>query len=93
MDAEGAHFGRLVAKIPARRIADAVKRLISLYQEERAPNESASEFLRRVDLPRAKASLEDLEELSLEGATPEDFIDLGEQAEFVPDTQEGECAA
>jgi len=93
VDGTGAHFGRLVGKIPARRIPDAVERLILLYQSERSPNETAGEFLRRVDLPRAKACVEDLEALSLEDATPEDYVDLGEQAEFVPDTQQGECAA
>ncbi len=93
VDGTGAHFGRLVGKIPARRIPDAVERLILLYQSERSPNETAGEFLRRVDLPRAKACVENLEALSLEDATPEDYVDLGEQAEFVPDTQQGECAA
>jgi sulfite reductase (NADPH) hemoprotein beta-component len=93
VDENGAHFGRLVAKIPARRIPDAVERLISLYERERLAGETASEFLRRVQLPRAKEALADLEQLAQNEAKPEDFIDLGEQAEFVPETQEGECAA
>ena len=40
-----------------------------------------------------KALLADLEALSPETATPADFIDLGEESEFVVETQEGECVA
>ena len=35
----------------------------------------------------------DLEALSPETATPADFIDLGDDSEFVVETQEGECVA
>ena len=37
----GAGFARLAAKIPARRIATAVERLIALYATERQPGETA----------------------------------------------------
>lgn len=93
VDNQGARFGRLVAKIPIRRIPDAVERLIALYRREHGEGESAAEFLRRVELSRAKAALADLEQLSAEHAEPEDFVDLGEEAEFAPEIQEGECAA
>ena len=43
----GAAFGRLAAKIPARRIPEAVERLIDLYAREREPGESAHDVLRR----------------------------------------------
>ena len=39
-------FGRLAAKIPARRIPEAVERLIALYAREREPGESAHGVLR-----------------------------------------------
>src|SRR5215813_12344766 len=89
VDSAGAHFGRLAAKIPARRIPEAVRRLVSLYQAERNQPETASQFLRRVELQRARACLADLEQLSAEEANPEDFIDLGERGEFAPEIQEG----
>src|SRR4029078_11334234 len=31
----GAHFGKVVAKIPARRIVEATARLVELYREQR----------------------------------------------------------
>jgi sulfite reductase beta subunit-like hemoprotein len=46
-----------------------------------------------VDEGRAKGVLADLETLTLDDASPEDFIDLGEQEEFKVETQEGECMA
>jgi sulfite reductase (NADPH) hemoprotein beta-component len=86
-------FGRLAAKVPARRIPQAVDRLVALYAAERTEGETAPAYFRRVDLARAKGLLADLEALTLADASPEDFIDLGEQEEFKVETQEGECMA
>jgi len=92
-DGDGATFGRLAAKVPARRIPQVIERLVALYTAERAPGETARNFLRRVDVKQVKAVLADLEALSAEDAAPEHFIDLGEETEFKVETQEGECVA
>jgi sulfite reductase beta subunit-like hemoprotein len=86
----GALFGRLAAKIPARRIPEAVERLIDLYGREKADGELAPAFFARVDLDLVKIALADLERLQPEGA---DFIDLGEANEFAPEVMDGECSA
>jgi sulfite reductase (NADPH) hemoprotein beta-component len=88
----GASFGRLAAKIPARRIPEAVDRLIGLYARERGEAEPATEFFARVAIDRVKAELADLERLRVDDAVPEDFIDLAEAAEFAPVVMDGECA-
>jgi len=93
VDESGATFGRLAAKIPARRVPQALERLIALYATERAEAETALGFFRRVDLARVKALLADLETLADEAAVAADFIDLGEETEFKVETQEGECLA
>ena len=93
VDDQGARFGRLAAKIPARRIPQAIERLVALYDLERETGESATAFFGRVELPRVKKVLSDLEEMSEESAAGDDYIDLGEEAEFHPETQAGECAA
>jgi sulfite reductase beta subunit-like hemoprotein len=90
---EGAAFGRLAAKIPARRLSLAVDRLIGLYARRRAPGESAPAFFRRVDLGIVKSELADLERLDTVDATPADFVDLGDAEEFAPVVMEGECSA
>ena len=93
VDDSGAHFARLAGKIPARRVPRAIERLAALYRREAEKGESATAFFGRVDLPRVKLVLADLEELSEQSALSEDFIDIGEETEFRPETQEGECAA
>jgi len=93
VDDSGATFGRLAAKIPARRVPDALERLIALYAKERADGESALAFFRRVEVSRAKALLADLETLTDADAVPADFVDLGEDTEFKVEIQEGECVA
>ncbi len=86
-------FGRLAAVVPARRCPEAVERLVRLYQEQRTePAESPLAFLRRVDIAVVKSALDGLA-LSPGSASPEDFVDLAEEQEFLPEVQEGECSA
>ncbi len=89
----GATFGRLAAKVPARRSPIALERLARLYADERLSDESAAAFFTRIDLARVKRLLSDLEEITAASVTPEDYIDLAESKAFVPDTQDGECSA
>ncbi len=91
--AEGASFARTAAKIPARRIPDALERLIALYQREKQGSESAVEFFQRLDLARASAELQDLQRFTEADAVPLDFVDLAESAEFAPEVMDGECSA
>ncbi len=89
---DGATFGRLVAKIPARRAPDALDRLARLYAAEHKPDETAAAFFNRTETTRLKALLADLEQLTSETAKDDDFIDLAETTQFTPETMEGECA-
>ncbi len=88
-----ASFGRLAAKIPARRVPQAIDRLVELYERERQPRETAVAFFARVETAKARAAIADLEQIALDHATAEDFIDPGEDQAFVPDVQDGECSA
>tara|TARA_B100001123_G_scaffold450461_2_gene621324 strand:+ start:7847 stop:9685 length:1839 start_codon:yes stop_codon:yes gene_type:complete len=89
----GASFGRLVAKVPARRISDVVERLLVLYRDRRVDSESAAAFFQRLSLEDAKQALSDLEYLAKDEADPECFIDLDQKTEFKPVIMEGECSA
>jgi len=92
MDEKAARFGRLAAKVPARRVPEVLERLVALYELDREDGESATAFFGRVDLPRVKGALADLEQMTEDTADALDYIDLGEDSEFHPETQEGECA-
>jgi len=90
--AGGASFGKLVGKVPARRAPEAVRRLVELYLAGRGVDERAHEFFARA-LDRATEVIAPLEELRLEDAQPEDFVEPGATEPFRPDSQDGECAA
>jgi sulfite reductase beta subunit-like hemoprotein len=92
-DGDGAAFGRVAAKIPARRAPEAIERLVQLYASERRDGERLSDFFIRTDVARVKAALADLEKLTEGDARPEDFIDLAEDQEFAPVVLDGECSA
>jgi sulfite reductase beta subunit-like hemoprotein len=91
--AEGASFGRVAAKVPARRAPEALERLIALYRDQHAPEETAGAFFRRIDFAVVKKTLADLEPLPAEQAQPQDFIDLGEDTEYKHVVLDGECSA
>jgi sulfite reductase beta subunit-like hemoprotein len=91
---EGAHFGKVVAKIPARRIGEAAVRLVDLYREQReSDTEDLGAFYRRIHPSIAADRLKDLAELKANETAPDDFIDLGESQAFDPVVMDGECSA
>jgi sulfite reductase (NADPH) hemoprotein beta-component len=92
VDEEGGRFGRVAARIPARRMTDALDRLLALFEVERAEGETATAFFGRVGLDRVQEVLADFADLTPEGALPTDFVDLGEDHEYRVETKEGECA-
>ena len=91
-DEDGARFGRQVVKIPARRVDEAVARLVALYSTDRADGETATAFYKRVPAARVHAVLDDL--AALDATTPDEaFLDINESMGFRIAIGEGECAA
>ena len=90
---EGAKFGRVVSKVPVRRLNAAIDRLLTLYQERREPAESLGAFFRRLPPAVATAALRDLAELQPADTIPQDFIDLGDTLTFETVVMDGECAS
>jgi sulfite reductase (NADPH) hemoprotein beta-component len=79
-------FGALAAKIPARRVPEAVERLTTLYLAERNPGEAAADFFVR-RRAGAVALLAPLEELRPDDLTAEDLVEPGAEEPFSPGTQ------
>ncbi|HET7754355.1 MAG TPA: nitrite/sulfite reductase [Anaeromyxobacteraceae bacterium] len=92
VDEDGARFGKLAGKVPARRVPLAIERLVAVYLAERVGSETASAFFTRA-ADRAAAAIADLKELRSDDAVAEDFVEPGLDVPFAPQTQEGECAA
>jgi sulfite reductase (NADPH) hemoprotein beta-component len=78
----GARFGRVVSKVPVRRLTTAIDRLLTLYQERRDSGESLGAFFRRVPSASATDALKDLAQMLPDEPTADDFVDLGETHAF-----------
>jgi sulfite reductase (NADPH) hemoprotein beta-component len=89
----GASFGRVVSKIPVRRLTEAIDRLLTLYQGRREAGESLGAFYRRVPPMLATEALRDLAQMLPGDATDQDFIDLGDTRAFETVVMDGECAS
>ena len=88
--ADRAEFGRLIGKVPTRRAAATLERLLDFYISEGGTGHA---FWTAVPADRLKALIADLTELRDEDAIEADFIDLGETRAFEVQTAEGECAS
>jgi sulfite reductase beta subunit-like hemoprotein len=93
VDNEAARFGRRSVKIPARRVTQALERLLEWYRDNRSSQETVTQFFARADLKEIEALLIDLCAISTVEACAEDYIDIGEDHAFTGETKEGECAA
>lgn len=88
--ADRADFGRLIGKVPARRAAATVERLLDFYVAEGG---TGRDFWQKAPADRLKAQIADLEKLADADATEDDFVDLGETRSFEVVTMDGECAS
>ena len=88
-----ARFGQVVGRIPARRVPEAVERILRRYQEERQKGESFQAYLDRVGAASFKPFLQDLQEVPPYAEAPELYEDLGGEGEvFSVQLGRGECA-
>jgi len=84
---------RLKARLPAKRVPDAVERWVRFYESERTDGEEFNEFVERIGTAEFEARVKDLTmpiEFSLENMNY--FIDWTKNAPFEVIRGEGECA-
>lgn len=90
VDSRGARFGRQVVKLVARRVPDAVVRLLRLFDDERAPAETPAAFFERVEPARVISALGDI---VVAAPQSDELADVGEDVGFLVNIGAGECAA
>jgi len=91
--AEGEGFGRLVLKLPAKRIDLAVRRIAAAYLEESEPGEPFGLYAQRMGRQRFKALLKDLTTLPSPSEDPDLYVEHGREGEsFRVVRGTGECA-
>jgi sulfite reductase beta subunit-like hemoprotein len=84
---------RLKARLPAKRVPEAVERWLRLYEAERADGEAFNDFVERIGTDRFEAEVKELTlpaEFSLE--TMNEFIDWSRSEPYKVERGEGECA-
>jgi sulfite reductase (ferredoxin) len=84
---------RLKARLPAKRVPEAVQRWVRFYESERIQGEEFNAFVDRVGPAEFEAQVKDLTmpiEFNLDNMNY--FIDWTKQAPFVVERGEGECA-
>jgi sulfite reductase beta subunit-like hemoprotein len=84
---------RLKARLPAKRVPEAVERWVRFYESERVDGEPFTAFVDRVGVPEFEQKVKDLTlpiEFNLENMNQ--FIDYNREAPFVVQRGEGECA-
>jgi sulfite reductase beta subunit-like hemoprotein len=84
---------RLKARLPAKRVPEAVERWVRFYESERTEGEEFNAFVDRVGTPEFEARVKDLTlplEFSLENINY--FMDWSRNAPFEVQRGEGECA-
>jgi sulfite reductase beta subunit-like hemoprotein len=86
------HFGEVIGKIPARRVPEAVSRLLRGFLSERNSNESFWGYVDRVGVAQFRDRLRDLTALPSAEQDEDLFVDLGENNAFMAKTGVGECA-
>lgn len=89
IDENGAYFGRQVVKLVARRVPEAVVKLLAMYEAERTEGETPKSFFKRIDGKRVVAMLGEL----TSGFQAGEEADIGETTGFQVAIGEGECAA
>jgi sulfite reductase beta subunit-like hemoprotein len=96
MTTEGtAQFGQPVMKLPARRIPDAVVRMLELYRKDRQGlEESFQAFVQRVGIVYWQQALEPFTTLPPYSQDPDAYRDWGAETDFsLSGMGPGECAA
>jgi len=87
-----AKFGRMTAKVPARRGPDAVRALLEHYRKNRQPNEIFRAYVERIGIPAIKEVLAPF--TTVDQNDPKKYEDLGaEGVAFKMEMGKGECAA
>ncbi len=90
----GTRFGHLVARIPARRVPEALEALVNTYHRRRQPGEPFLTWVERLEQagqlkPIVQAALQPF--MSVD--RPVDYSDWGQQAAFTIQIGTNECAA
>jgi sulfite reductase (ferredoxin) len=98
-----AELGRVIMRVPAKRVVDTLLKIIELYRQQRTGNETLHQWIAKVtkgagtgsikNLEDVKAALAQIVELPSPQDDPDAYMDYGSDSRFTAKTARGECAA
>ncbi len=93
-DEGDSRFGlRVKTKVPTKRVPDAMKRILSFYQEERNDGELFKDFVARLGAPAFEPLLAEFKEVGeLNRETIDSYMDWDKTVIYKLERGEGECA-
>ena len=100
---ERGELGRVIMRVPAKRVIDTVLKIIEIYRNEHSEGETLRHWVDKVlkgeaigsvhDIEDIKRALADVVELPSVDQHPEAYQDYGSDTRFSAKTARGECAA
>lgn len=100
---EGASLGKMLTRVPAKKVIDVVLKVIEVYRQEKRNGEKLNEWVRRVlrnegtTVKVAEDLKKIIDQVSAQMPTPEEspesYQDYGSDDRFTAKTAKGECAA
>ncbi len=87
-----ARFGKRLVRVAARRTPEAIRRIVTLYAQERQPNENFQACVGRVGFAAFEQQVGDLTAITGDAAEADLGVDLGTTEPFTLDAGKGECA-
>lgn len=85
-------FGGTLGRVPARRAAEAVTRIVRRYLSQKEGDENFWQFTERVGVRSFREDIKDLSDITQSNLSKELFVDLGQDTSSRTATAEGECA-
>lgn len=100
---EQGELGRAVMRVPAKRVIDAILKVIEAYRAQKAENETLHQWVTKIVKGQGAGSVKNLEDVKALLAPviqlpaveqdPDAYRDYGSDAKFTAKTARGECAA
>ncbi len=90
VSADGVRFGRQILPIPAKRVPQALRAVIELYRQERAPGEAFGDWALRATKDTLADALRPFADTTQEAADL--FVDWGDEQRYSLKLGRGECA-
>ncbi len=100
---ENGELGKIVMRVPAKRVIDVVLKIIECYKEEKHGNETLHDWVHKISIGHGDGKTKTLEDIKKIIApviklpsfaeNPDSYKDYGTDSNFIAKTARGECAA